>query len=157
MHDDRRLVPFGYGDEYLERLDATGGLSASVVDVARLIASFSVRTGNPVLAAPALNQMFTMARDRFVASAGFADRRAGHGFDAVTDLGGGRFHGDKGGSLGTSGNAAWFDTDDFGYVMCWGNQPTEGAWYPFNTMLAAARAHAWGATDLFPRYSMPAF
>ena len=47
---DRRLRTSGYGGYWnLERNDGGGGLSGSVVDVARVLAMLDVRTSNPVL------------------------------------------------------------------------------------------------------------
>ena len=71
VEPDRRLRVTGYGGYWnLERNDGGGGLSASVVDVARLLAMLDVRTANPVLKPAAIANLFTLA------AAG-----GGHGFD----------------------------------------------------------------------------
>lgn len=58
-----RLVPTHYGNLDYEMFTGAGGLSASVVDVARLGAMFSVRSGNPVLSADTIDKMLQAVVD----------------------------------------------------------------------------------------------
>jgi hypothetical protein len=153
---DRRLMSDGYGGFWnLERNDAGGGLSAAVVDVARLLAMLDVRSHNPVLTPATIGNLFSLA------SAG-----GGHGFDSafVSDPVAGNYYGMKGGSLPESSqNCVRYQTDDLSMVTCWNRSDItegngDGWWYPdYPALLAAARAHAWGATDLFPAFGMASF
>ena len=67
-----------------------GGLSGSVVDVARLLAMLDIRTGNPVLQPGAIANLFNLAATR-----------GGHGFDSgmVIDPANGVYYGQKGGDI----------------------------------------------------------
>ena len=55
------IVPSQYGSWDMELFDGAGGLSAAVVDVARLAAMFSVRSSNPVLEADTIDNLFEAA------------------------------------------------------------------------------------------------
>ena len=152
---DRRLRASGYGGYWnLERNDAGGGLSGTVVDVARLLAMLDIRKSNPVLKPATIKKLFTLA------AAG-----GGHGFDTaqVLDATKGIYYGMKGGSLPESSqNCVRYRTDDFSMVVCWnrsdiGEGPVgDGWWYPdFPAVLTIARSATWGRGDLFPRFQMP--
>jgi CubicO group peptidase (beta-lactamase class C family) len=153
VEPDRRLRASGYGGFWnLERDDAGGGLSGSVVDVARLLAMLDIRTGNPVLQPAAIANLFTMAQ------AG-----GGHGFDTAfaINAAAGDYYGMKGGSLPESSqNCVRYQTNDFSMVICWNRSDiaeggTDSWWYPdFPAVLNAARAHTWDGTDLFPAFGM---
>ena len=54
-------VAVQYDEVDLELMDGTGGLSSAVVDMARLAAMFSDRSGNPVLSNDMLDALFTNA------------------------------------------------------------------------------------------------
>lgn len=70
IDDNRQLVPRQYGGENYAVFDGAGGVSSSVVDVARLCAMYSCRSGNPVFdKATQMDQMF----DEAVAGAARAD------------------------------------------------------------------------------------
>jgi CubicO group peptidase (beta-lactamase class C family) len=151
---DRRLMTDGYGGFWdLDRNDGGGGLSAAVVDVARLLAMLDVRTGNPVLTPASIANLFTLAQ------AG-----GGHGFDSahVIDAAAGTYYGMKGGSLGESSqNCVRYKTGDLSMVMCWNRHDiaegnSDGWWYPdYPALLNVAAAPSWGAQDLFPSFGMP--
>lgn len=152
---DRRLRASGYGGFLnLERDDAGGGISASVIDVARLLAMLDVRTSNPVLEPATIASLF-----------GLAAVGGGHGFDwaQVIDAAAGTYYGMKGGSLPESSqNCVRYQTDDYSMVICWNRSDIgdgaggDGWWYPdFPAVLNAARASTWGAGDLFPQFGMP--
>jgi CubicO group peptidase (beta-lactamase class C family) len=155
VSQDRRLMANGYGGFWnLERNDGGGGLSAAVVDVARLLAMLDVRTNNPVLTSASIGNLFTLAQ-----------ASGGHGFDMgqVIDAANGVYYAQKGGSLPESSqNVARYSTDDFSMVLCWNRSDiTEGSggdawWYPdYPALLNIARAQAWGNQDLFPGFGMP--
>ncbi|MET0939034.1 MAG: serine hydrolase [Gaiellaceae bacterium] len=155
MEADRRWRVSGYGGFWnLERDDAGGGLSGSVVDVARLLAMLDIRRSNPVLKPAAIANLFTLA-----ATGG------GHGFDSaqVIDAAKRHYYGMKGGSLPESSqNCVRYQTDDYSMVVCWnrsdiGEGPVgDGWWYPdFPVVLGLARSATWGKADLFPKFGMP--
>lgn len=152
---DRRWRASGYGGFWnFERDDAGGGLSGSVVDVARLLAMLDIRTSNPVLKPAAIKNLFTLAANR-----------GGHGFDSaqIIDAAKGYYDGMKGGSLPESSqNCVRYRTDDYSMVVCWnrsdiGEGPVgDGWWYPdFPAVLSLARSATWGKADLFPKFGMP--
>jgi CubicO group peptidase (beta-lactamase class C family) len=154
VEPDRRLRVSGYGGFWnLERDDGGGGLSGSVVDVARLLAMLDVRRTNPVLKPKTIKNLFTLAAG------------GGHGFDyaQVVDAAKGHYYGMKGGSLPESSqNCARYRTDDYSMVVCWNRSDIgEGSggdawWYPdFPAVLGIARSSRWSAGDLFPKFGMP--
>jgi CubicO group peptidase (beta-lactamase class C family) len=153
---DRRLRASAYGGSFNpERDDGGGGLSGSVIDIARLLAMLDIRNANPVLAPATIANLFALA------AAG-----EGHGFDsaAVLDPVNGTYYGQKGGAIGESSqNCIRYQTDDYSMVVCWnrsdiGEGPAGDAWwYPdFPAVLNIARSAAWGTEDLFPTFGMPA-
>jgi len=157
MEPDRRLraAAFGGGENY-ERDDGGGGLTGAVVDVARLLAMLDVRFNNPVLGAAAIANLFSLAQI------------SGHGFNSarVLNASAGLYYGEKGGLIGESNqNCVRYKTGDISMVVCWnrsglgeGSPLSDGWWYPeFPAVLGAARANAWGTSDLFPVFGMRSF
>ena len=74
-------------------------------------------------------------------------QRAGHGWDGAASVGGGKYYGQKGGSLDTSGNVLEFN-GDWGFAMCWAGKliaPYKGkGWYPdFTAVMDIAKAANW--------------
>ena len=151
---DRRLMSSGYGGFWnFERDDAGGGLTGSVVDMARLLAMLDVRTNNPVLTPATIGSLFSNAA-----------QHGGHGFDTavVLNAAAGSFYGMKGGDLPESSqNGVRYQTGDFSMVICWNRSDiaeggSDGWWYPdYPALLTIARAQSWQATDLFPGFGMP--
>jgi CubicO group peptidase (beta-lactamase class C family) len=155
VEPDRRLRASAYGGWWnLERDDSGGGLSGSVVDVARLLAMLDIRTGNPVLQPAAIANLFTLAATM-----------GGHGFDSaqVIDAANGIYYGMKGGDIPESNqNCVRYQTNDYSMVVCWNRSDIgegalrDGWWYPdFPTVLSIARTTSWGPGDLFPGFGMP--
>jgi hypothetical protein len=151
---DRRLRAYGFGGPWnFERDDAGGGLSASVVDVARMLAMLDVRLNNPVLSPGSIANLFTLA-----AAAG-----RGHGFDAasVDDAAAGHYSGSKGGDLPESSqNCIRYSTTDFSMAVCFNRhdiaEGTDGWWCPdFPALLSVVRTASWTGADLFPNFGMP--
>lgn len=158
MDDARPLVPREYGDENLETMEPSGGLSAAAVDYARILAAMNARPYTP-LGRPAVEQMLKSA-----------DAVDGHGFDWLNpiDAAKGLYHGPKGGLLQTSQAGIWYSGGDgISYVIVWNGTHTGGVpsdkldpsieaqWYPeFIKVLDAAAKQAWGSTDLFPAFGM---
>jgi len=168
MSPDQPMVTLGYGEANMENGDGAGGLSASVTDVARVLAALSLRENNPMLDDAGITSMLANAaaassdRELTRDSNGKAKAWGFHGFDAVTaiDAARGLYRGYKGGDLSTSQNAIYFERGGISYVICWnGRLPhPELPFYPrFQKVLDVARKHDWGNTDLFPEYGMPSF
>jgi len=158
MTPARPLVQRGYGDESLEMMETSGGLSGAVTDVARLLAAMNARPYTP-LGRSAVESLLRSAA---------VNNRNGHGFDwlELFDKPSERYRGPKGGLLLTSQSGVWFETNGFSYVIVWNGQHTERnltleptdspGWYPrFDRVLQAAAAHTWPSTDLFPSFGMP--
>jgi CubicO group peptidase (beta-lactamase class C family) len=152
---DRQLRTSGYGGYWnFERDDGGGGLSGSVVDVARLLAMLDIRKANPVLKPAALANLFNLAA-----------AHGGHGFDSAQVINATKkyYYGMKGGDIPESNqNCVRYQTDDYSMVVCWNRSDIgEGAggdawWYPnFPSLLAIARSSTWGRSDLFPHFQMP--
>ena len=70
-----------YGAWDYELLDGCGGLSSSVVDVARLVAMFSDRIGNPVLTSATLDSLFMAAAQATTGLSGPDKAHGYHGLD----------------------------------------------------------------------------
>ena len=158
MTNDRPLVPLGYGDEQYEDKEGSGGLSAATPDLARLIAVLLSPGNSPALQRVTVQQMLDNAVANQAAWGGgkSPDLRAGHGFDGAASQGGGRYYGQKGGSLATSGNVLEIN-GDWGLAMCWGGKASAAPnWYPdYPAVMDIAKAAAWGTSDLFPTFGMP--
>jgi len=155
MTNDRPYVPVGYGHEQYEKQEGSGGLSAAVTDLARLVAILVSTSDNPALKRSSITTMMANA----VSAAATFGQRAGHGWDGAMSVGGGKYYGQKGGSLDTSGNVLQF-SGDWGFAMCWAGKliaPYKGgSWYPnFEAVMDVAKATSWPAADLFPQYGMP--
>jgi CubicO group peptidase (beta-lactamase class C family) len=151
MTADQPLVPDVYGNLHLENGAAAGGLSAAAVDLARVVAAFSVNRRNPMLPRSAILWMLDLA-------AHSGRPRAGHGFDAVTPVVK-SYRCEKGGYLWTSQNGIRFTLDGLGIVVCYnGVNDAElfGRWWPI--IQTTVEAVSWPArTNYFPQYGMPPF
>lgn len=159
MTPNRPLVPVGYGNEPMEMMETSGGLSAAAPDLARILAAMNVRPYTP-LGRPAVDSLLSSAA---------VNGGNGHGFDWVSfDQATGRYRGPKGGLLQTNQAGLWYDSDPngFSYVILWNGLHTKDdlnlfdgedvGWYPtFDAVLNAAASHAWPLADLFPGFGMP--
>ena len=152
MTPDRPLVPSEYGTEQLEIMEGSGGLTGATTDIARLIAIMIDQKDNPALKRATITSMLSDGAALTAAGMG----RAGYGFDALVNQGGGNFYGQKGGSLASSGNVLEFN-GQWGFALCWGGKATAAtSWYPdYPTVMNIAKNAAWGTTDLFPQFGMP--
>ena len=151
------LCALGYGEWNLENCGGAGGLSASAVDVARLVAALSMTRDSPLMKYTTLQQWLQAAATASATLSG-PSAHGYHGFDGISQSGS-TFSGDKGGSLTTSNNGFWVTTGGVGVVLCWNTPPSAAGpiWYPNDpTILAAASSHDWGTADLFATtYGMP--
>jgi hypothetical protein len=150
MSSNPPVVVQAYGDGNLGNYEGSGGLSASVVDVARLLAALNMFKNNPILDKDTIQELFSNA-----------SAVGGHGFDGVRvlDLVHNVYAGDKGGYLGKSQNSVYLTTEGgISYVICWnGHTITSGnAWYPaFTAVLEAANQDLFRTGDFFPSFQMP--
>src|SRR5262249_28045912 len=145
-----KLVPTQYGHIDLEIGVGAGGLSASVIDMARLAAMFSDRSNNPVLSATTIDQMLT---DYFNAKVNLKtpDGKQSHGFygfDWVDILNADNsvYRAEKGGFLPASQTILHFTTGGFGYALAINGNGAIEKWLPAVTQ--PAESHSWDATDL---------
>jgi CubicO group peptidase (beta-lactamase class C family) len=148
MSNDRPLVPIIYGDRNLLNEDASGGLSASAVDQARVLAALSMTTDSPILRATSVTAMLQRAVANLPNPAG----RAGYGFDGAA-LTSGNYTADKGGYLFTSQNMLWLNRAGVSVAVCLNGT---SAAQNMESVRAAAAATDWTHTpDLFPSFGMP--
>lgn len=157
MEDDQPWVPLGYGTEHYEKQEGSGGLSAAAPDLGRILAVLLWKGDTAALKRDTVESMLN---NGLKCQSEFGGR-AGHGFDGVATRSNGRFYGQKGGSLDTSGNTFQFD-GDWGFacnVAGKGARTSDGKGiYPdFPSMMDIAKATDWGTGDLFPQYGMPSF
>ena len=163
MSPGRPLVPREYGDEHLETMEGSGGLSAAAVDLVRVLAAMSATPYTP-LGRPTVDRLL----DKASASMPGTNRPGGHGFDDLDRVGQqpSRYRGYKGGLLQTSQSGLVVHSQDISYVIVWNGLHTkanltpdsgEGSeWYPFfNAVINAARTHLANHADLFPSFGMP--
>ncbi len=153
-----KLVPTHYGALDYEMFTSAGGLSASVVDMARLGAMFSVTASNPVLKSSTLTsqlQAAVNATNTLKASSGTSSHGY-YGLDWAThDAASGSFTGSKGGWLPGQGTVLQFTTGGFTYALAInGNADVKFDW--LTPIAAAAQNHLWSSDDLFQTvYGMP--
>ena len=157
MSDSRPWVPLGYGNEQYEKQEGSGGLSAAATDLARLVAILIDPDDNPALKRKTITDMFANAIACQQTWKGPNDYRAGYGLDRCVAQTGGKYYGQKGGSLETSKSTIQF-SGDWGYVVVWGGKPVSGAatkQYPdFHAVMDIARNTSWSSQDLFPQFGM---
>jgi CubicO group peptidase (beta-lactamase class C family) len=152
------FVPYQYGGLDYELIDGCGGLSSAVVDLARLIASFSAGDANPVLNSTSVTAMLTNAA---IAKATYSgpDAHGYHGFDDVfVDLPSQTFAAGKGGWLASHEGGISFFTKGVGFAVTYnGNKKINVAndWAP--AVLETVLSTNWGNTDLFPGFGMNSF
>ncbi len=149
MTADQPLVPDVQGNIHIENGQATGGLSAATVDLARLVAALNCNQRNPILPRAGLLDLLHRA-----STSGLP--RAGHGFDSVR-FDGTTYHAGKGGYLFTSQNAVNFTLDGIGiavnYNGCNDQVLFQQRWPQIE---AAIRNTVWSTrSDHFPAYGMP--
>lgn len=152
MSNDRPLVPRGYGGQ-LENREGSGGLSAAVTDLARLIAVWISPNDTPALKRATLTAML----DNAIAAAANYKKRSGYGLDGAAARGPSRYYGQKGGDLSASQNVLQFN-GEWGFAANWAGRITVPGtrWYPnFPELMSVATKADFGSTDLFPDFGMP--
>lgn len=155
----RPIVLENYGTYDYEMFDGCGGLSASVVDVARLCAMLSCRTGNPVLKAETIDEIFaaTIACGSQTGPDGNGSHGY-HGFDWASTVSAAdhQVQYSKGGWLPGQGSVMTGTTNGFFYVIAQngnGDRGVSAKWLP--AIEPIVEAQDWGSADLFPAYGMP--
>lgn len=138
----------------LELMDGTGGLSSAVVDMARLAAMFSDRSGNPVLSNSMLDALFKNAADAYSNLTG-PDAHGYHGFDwaKIIDPAKNVYYGQKGGSLAGVATGIRITTGGFSYAYA--RNGSINISDAILEIMNIAEAHAWPAKDLFVDFGMP--
>ena len=144
---DQQLVPSGYGDANFSVSTGGGGISSSVVDMARILAALNLTaTNNPLLAPSEIQSMFQAAA---------AGDRA-HGWDTCTQSNGG-WLAQKGGSWVDNQSCVSVWPDGMSMAVAWAHAIVDGNWYPwFPGVRTAFTSQDWGTADLFPGFGMPA-
>jgi CubicO group peptidase (beta-lactamase class C family) len=147
-----------YGAWDYELFDGCGGLSSSVLDVARLVAMLSAGGQNGCLTA---NTISTWMQNTVVASSytgpdvhGFFGLDWAQAVDAPNNV----YRTAKGGYI--PGHESYFEvvTGGFGFIIAANCNKFEVGFQDWLTPVRnAAMAQAWGDADLFPSYGMPAF
>jgi CubicO group peptidase (beta-lactamase class C family) len=152
-----KLVPTHYGALDYEMFTSAGGLSASVVDMARLGAMFSVDANNPVLKPATISLQLQYAADATgeLTTASGDPSHGYYGFDWARKDGSGAFTASKGGWLPGQGTVLQVTTGGFTYALAInGNADVAFDW--LTPIAAAAERHAWGDGDLFASaFGMP--
>jgi CubicO group peptidase (beta-lactamase class C family) len=165
------LVSDQYGAIAYETFVGCGGLSATAVDVARLAACLSCRTGNPLFTPDTITNWMTLAAIATKVSKNSSTTDGPHGYHGldraiVVDPVNKVYAGNKGGWLPGHQSIVSFETGGFAIVLLWnGNTPADPAapaWGSGDYIKAIVQAvTAAGAnlstTDLFPKYEMPSF
>jgi CubicO group peptidase (beta-lactamase class C family) len=156
---DGKVVPTHYGNLDFEMFSSAGGLSSSIVDMARLAAMLSDRKKNPVLDPDTIDKML-----KACAAAGATlkgpDGKPSHGYyglDWVTigDAAKHIYTGSKGGWLPAQGTVLQFTTGGLTYALAInGNADVKYDW--LTPISATAQSHAWAPADLFSTsFGMP--
>lgn len=159
--DERPLVQSNYGGWDLEMFDGCGGLSAAVVDVARLCAMLSFRSSSPVLKPETIDAMF--AACIACGSQTGPDGKGSHGyhgFDWAKTINAAqhRVQYSKGGWLPGQGTVATGTTNGFFYVIAQNGNGRKGATVKWlDEIEDIVETRDWGTTNLFPNFGMPAF
>ena len=157
--EEQPWVTAQYGGWNMENFDGCGGISAAVVDIARMGAMLSVRQNNPVLNADSIDAMLANAAEATSNLSG-SDAHGYHGWDWVdaVDVANNIYSGSKGGSLYGNQTTLRFTTGGFSYAFGYNgnrNKDIQTGWY--DPVRAPAEAHDWKGVNLFPTYGMPAF
>ena len=151
---DQPRVASQSGSYDIEMFDGCGGLSSSVVDVARLCAMFADRTDNPLLAHGTIDDMLA----RTVSATKAGTDHGYHGMDWAQDIDPAnhqvRFS--KGGWLPGQGTYFEGTTGGLFYVIAQnGNSRADVSTNWLKLIAPIVEARDWGSKDLFPTFSMP--
>jgi CubicO group peptidase (beta-lactamase class C family) len=145
------VLPSDYGTLRLEILDGDGGLTAAATDMARLVAILLSNDDSPALKRETIVTMLENGVQNTKKNGG----RSGYGFDGISDLGGGRFYAQKGGSISSAHSVVEIN-GDWGCVAVWGGNPVTAPWYPnYLEEFSPDKDVLAAGKDLFPHFGMP--
>jgi CubicO group peptidase (beta-lactamase class C family) len=157
---DGQIVASQYGNVDYEMFAGAGGLSSSVVDVARLGAMFSDRVANPVLSADSIDSLMQAvinAGNTLTTPAG----KGSHGYYGLdwaqaNDPANHVYTAAKGGWLPAQGTVLQFTTSSLGFALAInGNADVKYDWLTPISQIAANQS--WAPGDLFvTAYNMSA-
>jgi CubicO group peptidase (beta-lactamase class C family) len=156
---DDKLMPTHYGNLDWEMFSSAGGLSSSVVDMARLGAMLSDFTANPVLNVGSIDQMMQGCAN---AGATLRDPKGNgshgyYGLDWVSigDAANHIYTGSKGGWLPAQGTVLQFTTGGLTYAIALnGNADVKYDW--MTPVASIAQNYTWAPGDLFvTSFGMP--
>ena len=159
--EDRPLAPNHYGGWDYELLGGCGGISAAVVDVARLCAMLAARNGNGVLDADHITDMLEHAWNCRTQKG--PDGKGSHGYHGMDwaqpiDQANDQWQYSKGGWLPGQGSTLTGVTGGYFYVYLQnGNTPADAGMKLWENLAPIVEARDWGTTNRFPDYDMPAF
>jgi hypothetical protein len=154
---DRPLVPTHYGSYDYELFDGPAGISASVVDVARMLAMFACRSGNPLLKKSTIDTMLAAAVAATSSQTG-PDAHGYHGFDWASNVDPAHHQVAmaKGGWLPGQGTSFSGVTGGLFYVIAQnGNRPHDVSTEWLDPITPIVEAHDWGTDDHFPSFGLP--
>jgi CubicO group peptidase (beta-lactamase class C family) len=160
---DRPLVADQYGGNgCYENILAAGGLSASIVDLARLCATMSARDANPVLKPETIDKMLANAAYCTANYAAPGNHGCYHGFDRMQDVDSSihLYSGQKAGYLPSHQGVVEVITGGLSIAMVINGNLRKGADQDWETPIrnqTGALVSKWLPTDLFPAYGMMAF
>jgi CubicO group peptidase (beta-lactamase class C family) len=145
------VLPSDYGTLRLEILDGDGGLTAAATDMARLLAILVSSDDSPALKRQTIVTMFGNGVTNHKMNGG----RSGYGFDGISDLGGGSFYAQKGGTLASAHSVVEIN-GDWACVAVWGGNPVTAPWYPnYLEEFSPDKDVLVSGDDLFPHFGMP--
>lgn len=150
---DQPLVPLQYGGIDLEVVDGCGGLSASVLDLARLASIFTAQDSNPFLKGDTVRDWLKEAAKAMGVYGGNGAYHGCHGFDRPEDLGGGKYKVGKGGWLPGAEALVSCATGEWTFVAAKNGNSRPGAttdWLGPISLVAALTP--WPNADLFPTF-----
>lgn len=152
---DPLLTPWQYGVDDYEMFDGSGGLSAAVTDLARVLAAFSLREKNPMLSAASLDAMFTNAANATSTLKG-DDHHGFHGLDwaVVSDATNHIYGAAKGGWMPSNQSYVEFTTGGLGFALSINGNGQDSTVDWLADVRSIAQAHDWGTTNLFPQFGM---
>ena len=153
--DQRPIVPTQYGAWDCDLMEAAGGLSVAITDIARVAAMLSQPQGNPVFTPETYHALFENAANATATLKG-PEAHGYHGFDSVRRLPGGTgYRGTKGGFLTGSQAALDVTTSGLSFALAVNGNEHEGvgnAWYSLTQPFA--KKYDWLKGDLFPQFGM---
>jgi len=160
MHNDRRLVPLTYGVDNMAVFSSAGGMSAAVVDLARIGAMMACRIGNPLFSTSLLDEWLDDAVTATATAPSGGKRTGFHGFDSASydDVTTHRVNVEKGGLLPGARAGIQGVTGEFFVAVAYNGEPMKETGISIDIKqdtLALARLVNWGSGDLFPRFGMP--